>query len=98
MPVFDMQCTKCGAIYRDKYFFRHKDRLRYVCSRIECLGRTEPMIPDKLMINLDSTFEGYDEVLGVHLRGATHRKEVMKEQGLVERNQVTKRTDKGKWV
>ena len=58
MPVFDMQCTKCGAIYRDKYFFKLKDRLRHVCSRMSCLGRTEPMIPDKLMINLDSTFGG----------------------------------------
>ncbi len=98
MPVFDMKCTRCGAIYRDKYFTSVKARKRFFCTRTECLGYTEPMLPSKLMINLDSTFEGWDEVLEVDLRGGTHRKEVMKERGLEERDRARPRTDKGRWI
>ncbi len=98
MPVYDMQCIECGAVYRDKYFTSQKKRNRFTCSRDDCLGYTKALPPSTIMINLDSTFEGYDEVLGVNLRGGTHRKEVMKEQGLVERDQALKQSDKGKWI
>jgi len=56
------------------------------------------MLPRRIGLNLDSTFEGWDEVLEVNLRGATHRKEVMKERGLEERDVKRPRTDKGRWI
>jgi len=97
VPVYDMWCPECGNKRFDKYFRNMRDRQAYECEI--CRVQMLPMIPRRMMIIMDSTCEGYDEVLNTHLRGNTHRKEVMKEQGLVERNSTALgRTDRGKWV
>ena len=97
MPVYDMWCQECGSKRFDKYFRNQRDRQRYKCGI--CTTQMIPMVPKRLMINLDSTCEGYDEVLETHLRGKTHRKEVMKEHGVIERDKTPMgRTDKGRWV
>ncbi len=98
MPVFDMKCTRCGAIYRDKYFHSMKAKGRFFCQRVSCLGNTEAMVPDRMMIGLDSTYEFYDHTLDEHIQGRQHHKEVMKKHGVVERDQQPKRYDKGKWI
>jgi hypothetical protein len=98
MPVFDMKCRRCGAVYRDKYFKTMKEKARFFCQRTECLGYTEVMVPDKMMIGLDSTYEYYDTVFEQQMHGKQHRKEVMKKHGVEERGQQPKRTDKGKWI
>ena len=97
MPVYDMWCPECGNTRLDKYFKNMQDRQECECEN--CRVQMVPMVPKGLMINLDSTYEGYDEVLETYLRGNTHRKEVMKEQGLRERNSTALgKTDKGKWL
>ena len=97
MPVYDMWCPDCGNKRFDKYFHNVRDRHGYGCDI--CMARMLPMIPKRMMINMDSTCEGWDEVLETHLRGNTHRKQVMKEQGLQERDATSLgRTDRGKWV
>ena len=97
MPVYDMWCPECGNKRFDKYFRNMRDRQRCKCDM--CRSQMIPMVPKRLMINMDSTCEGYDEVLNTHLRGNTHRKQVMKEQGLQERNSTALgRSDRGKWI
>lgn len=97
MPVYDMWCPECGNKYMDKYFRSFKERQRCHCNM--CGNLCIPMVPKKLMISLDSTCEGYDEVFDTHLRGKTHRKEVMKEHGVIERDKTPLgRSDRGKWV
>jgi len=97
MPVYDMWCPECGDKRLDKYFRSVQERQSYECEI--CTVPMKPMVPRGIMINMDSTCEGYDEILGVHLRGNTHRKEVMKEQGVIERDSTPMgRSDKGKWI
>ena len=97
MPVYDMWCPECGNKRFDKYFHNQKDRQRFKCK--VCATQMIPMVPRRMMIVLDSTCEGYDEVLETHLRGRTHRKEVMAQHGVIERDKTPLgRTDKGKWV
>jgi transcription elongation factor Elf1 len=97
VPVYDMWCPECGNKRLDKYFRNMRDRQVFECQI--CRAKMQPMVPKRMMINMDSTCEGYDEVLDTYLRGNTHRKEVMKAQDLVERNSTPLgRTDRGKWV
>ncbi len=97
MPVFDMQCNECGATYIDKYFNSLRAKERFSCER--CRGNTSTMPPTNIYINMDSTCEGYDPVMEVHLRGNSHRKQEMAIRGWREKGDTpTSRTDRGKWV
>lgn len=97
MPVFDIQCEECGSKFMDKYFTSLISRDDYTCP--DCGGYTKALLPNRLMINMDSTCAGWDPVMEVELRGNSHRKLEMAKRGWEERGDTPlSRTDKGKWI
>ena len=97
MPVYDMICDTCGKRHDDVYFGRAEDRDGFVCR--ECANDCHVDVPRRMMINLDSTCAGWDEVMEVELRGKSHRKLEMQKRGIIERDKTPLyKNDKGKWV
>lgn len=92
--LFDMKCKRCGAVFEDKYFKRREDVFIFNCN---ICGSLCVRLLNSVNVNMDSTCAGWDPILEVDLRGNTHRKQVMKEQGLVERD-VNAKGEKRRWV
>ena len=83
MPMFDMLCDACGYFREDKYIRQWEDKYALPCEK--CGEKTVPLIT-RININLDSTFAGWDDVMEVDLRGASHRKLEMAKRGLIEKD------------
>lgn len=83
MPIYEYECQRCGAVF-ERVFSIESFPNQIICGgncdgvAIKIISRVQNMKPD---------WEPYyDENLDVHVRGRGHRNEVMKAQGLTERD------------
>jgi len=94
MPVYDYLCPFCGH-KEDKYMKHFEDKLYQVCGKC---GRSTDPIPSLTAINPDWE-PYYDSVMEEHIRSRSHRRELMKKHGLIEKNKtITRFSDKNKWI
>ena len=94
MPVYEYECPDCGN-REEKFVKNWADKHYQTCTR--CKNPTDAIVS---LTAINPDWEPYyDEVFETHIESRAHRRALMKEHGLVEKNKTIMRSsDKGKWI
>jgi len=81
MPLYDYRCRSCG---RQEERIAKIDETELTC---DCGGSQDRQLHGRfgIIMGAAGAHGYYDENLGVHIRTNTHRREVMREQGVEEK-------------
>ena len=83
MPLYDYRCDKCKRVEER---IQRSDEMTVLCSDRNCGGTMTREFHGRYGINMGVGAYGYyDETLQTYINSNSHKRTVMKEQGVSER-------------